>query len=100
MDITHEPSAGETWLDGQQVNRSPKGRAFENHLNHTSARIWAWCSQFNGFPHQTVPQNIMIGSTRPKSLRKAEAAEHANAPFAKVGLADKGPDCPAGLSGD
>ena len=92
-------SSGEIWLDGQQVNRPLKGRAFENHINHIRQEMGMVFQQFNLFPHLTVLQNIMIGPMRLKGLAKAEALDRANTLLAKVGLADKGNAYPSRLSG-
>ncbi|XUY30055.1 amino acid ABC transporter ATP-binding protein (plasmid) [Agrobacterium sp. rho-8.1] len=92
-------SSGEIWLDGQQVNRPLKGRAFENHINHIRREMGMVFQQFNLFPHLTVLQNIMIGPMKLKGLAKAEALDRANTLLAKVGLADKGNAYPSRLSG-
>lgn len=92
-------SSGEIWLDGQQVNRPLKGRAFENHINHIRQEMGMVFQQFNLFPHLTVLQNIMIGPLKLKGLAKAEALDRANTLLAKVGLADKGHAYPSRLSG-
>ncbi|OJY66171.1 MULTISPECIES: amino acid ABC transporter ATP-binding protein [unclassified Rhizobium] len=92
-------SSGEIWLEGQQVNRPLKGRAFENHINHIRQEMGMVFQQFNLFPHLTVLQNIMIGPMKLKGLTKPAALERANALLAKVGLTDKGDAYPARLSG-
>ncbi|MBW9069889.1 amino acid ABC transporter ATP-binding protein [Rhizobium pusense] len=99
INMLEETSGGEIWLDGQQVNRPLKGRAFERHINHIRQEMGMVFQQFNLFPHLTVVQNIMIGPMRLKGLSKSEAMDRANALLAKVGLADKGQAYPARLSG-
>lgn len=99
INMLEETSSGEIWLDGQQVNRPLKGRAFQNHINHIRQELGVVFQQFNLFPHLTVLQNIMIGPIRLKGLTKAAALDRANALLAKVGLADKGHAYPARLSG-
>ncbi|WP_320199741.1 amino acid ABC transporter ATP-binding protein [Agrobacterium sp. rho-13.3] len=99
INMLEEISSGEIWLDGQQVNRPLKGRAFENHINHIRQDMGMVFQQFNLFPHLTVLQNIMIGPIKLKGLGKAEALDRANTLLAKVGLADKGDAYPARLSG-
>jgi polar amino acid transport system ATP-binding protein len=99
INMLEEISSGEIWLDGHQVNRPLKGRAFENHINHIRQDMGMVFQQFNLFPHLTVLQNIMIGPIRLKGLTKAEALDRANTLLAKVGLADKGTAYPARLSG-
>lgn len=97
--MSEEISSGEIWLDGQQVNRPLKGRAFESHINHIRQEMGMVFQQFNLFPHLTVLQNIMIGPMKLKGLAKAEALDRANTLLAKVGLADKGNAYPSRLSG-
>ncbi|WP_305853017.1 amino acid ABC transporter ATP-binding protein [Ensifer sp. ENS07] len=99
INMLEETSSGEIWLDGQQVNRPLKGRAFETHINHIRQEMGMVFQQFNLFPHLTVLQNIMIGPMRLKGLTKEAALERANALLAKVGLAEKGNAYPARLSG-
>lgn len=99
INMLEETSSGEIWLDGHQVNRSLKGRAFENHINHIRREMGMVFQQFNLFPHLTVLQNITIGPMRLKGLTKAEALDRANALLAKVGLSEKGNAYPARLSG-
>jgi polar amino acid transport system ATP-binding protein len=99
INMLEDISSGEIWLDGQQVNRPLKGRAFENHINHIRQDMGMVFQQFNLFPHLTVLQNIMIGPIKLKGLGKAEALDRANTLLAKVGLADKGDAYPARLSG-
>ncbi|QTK81858.1 MULTISPECIES: amino acid ABC transporter ATP-binding protein [Agrobacterium] len=99
INMLEETSGGEIWLDGQQVNRPLKGRAFEKHINQIRQEMGMVFQQFNLFPHLTVLQNIMIGPMRLKGLSKSQALDRANALLAKVGLADKGQAYPARLSG-
>jgi polar amino acid transport system ATP-binding protein len=99
INMLEETSSGEIWLDGQQVNRPLKGRAFENHINHIRQEMGMVFQQFNLFPHLTVLQNIMIGPIRLKGLTKTAALDRANVLLAKVGLADKGHAYPVRLSG-
>ncbi len=99
INMLEEISGGEIWLDGKQVNRPLKGRAFESHINHIRQEMGMVFQQFNLFPHLTVLQNIMIAPMRLKGLNKIGAQERANDLLEKVGLADKGDAYPARLSG-
>lgn len=99
VNMLEDTSGGEIWLDGQQVNRPLKGRAFEKHINQIRQEMGMVFQQFNLFPHLTVLQNIMISPMRLKGLTKAAALDRANALLAKVGLHDKGHAYPARLSG-
>lgn len=99
INMLEEISSGEIWLDGKQVNRPLKGRAFEKHINHIRQEMGMVFQQFNLFPHLTALQNITVGPIKLKGLSKAEANERANVLLAKVGLADKGNVYPSHLSG-
>lgn len=99
INMLEETSSGEIWLDGQQVNRPLKGRAFEKHINHIRQEMGMVFQQFNLFPHLTVLQNIMVGPIKLKGLSRADALDRANNLLAKVGLVDKGHAYPARLSG-
>ncbi|WP_343315366.1 amino acid ABC transporter ATP-binding protein [Brucella sp. BE17] len=99
INMLEEISGGEIWLDGAQVNRPLKGRAFERHINHIRQEMGMVFQQFNLFPHLSVLQNIVIGPMRLKGLSKADALDRANDLLEKVGLADKGNAYPARLSG-
>ncbi|WP_445945060.1 amino acid ABC transporter ATP-binding protein [Rhizobium sp. CB3060] len=92
-------SGGEIWLDGQQVNRPLKGRAFEKHINQIRQQMGMVFQQFNLFPHLTALQNITIGPIRLKGLSQKEAEDRGQMLLAKVGLSDKGNVFPARLSG-
>jgi polar amino acid transport system ATP-binding protein len=54
---------------------------------------------FNLFPHLSVGRNVMLAPTLVKKRSTAEAAEHARALLARVGLADKFDARPDQLSG-
>jgi polar amino acid transport system ATP-binding protein len=99
INMLEQISSGEIWLDGNQVNRPLRGRAFERHINHIRQEMGMVFQQFNLFPHLTVLQNITVAPMRLKGIAKAEALELANTLLAKVGLADKGDAYPARLSG-
>lgn len=99
INMLEEISGGEIWLDGNQVNRPLKGRAFERHINRIRQEMGMVFQQFNLFPHLDVLHNIMIAPMRLKGLNKVEALHLANGLLEKVGLADKGKAYPARLSG-
>ncbi|WP_127753285.1 amino acid ABC transporter ATP-binding protein [Devosia sp. 1566] len=54
---------------------------------------------YNLFPHLTIEQNIMLGPTTVKKLKKADAREIARDVLTKVGLEHKANDFPEQLSG-
>ncbi|MDC9837811.1 amino acid ABC transporter ATP-binding protein [Rhizobium binxianense] len=92
-------SGGEIWVDGNQVNRPLKGRAFERHINHIRQEMGMVFQSFNLFPHLTAFQNITIGPIKLKGLSRRDAEERAQELLKKVGLGDKGSSYPAKLSG-
>lgn len=61
---------GEVWLDGEQVNRPLKGRAYEQHINAVRQQMGMVFQHFNLFPHLTVYENIALGPLKLKGLTK------------------------------
>ena len=57
---------GEIWLEGEQVNRPLKGRAFEQHINAVRQQMGMVFQHFNLFPHLTVCENIALGPIKLK----------------------------------
>lgn len=92
-------NGGEIWLDGNQVNRPLKGRAFEQHINQVRQQMGMVFQHFNLFPHLTVCENIAIGPMKLKGYSKSAARELALEYLQKVGLANKIDEYPSRLSG-
>jgi polar amino acid transport system ATP-binding protein len=90
---------GEIWLDGEQVNRPLKGRAFEQHINAVRQQMGMVFQHFNLFPHLTVYENIALGPIKLKGLTKKASRELAMEYLSKVGLANKVDEYPSRLSG-
>ena len=90
---------GEVSLDGDQVNRPLKGRAFEQHINGVRQQMGMEFQHFNLFPHLTVCENIAIGPVKLKGYSKSAARELALEYLQKVGLANKIDEYPSRLSG-
>ncbi|MCP1418540.1 polar amino acid transport system ATP-binding protein [Pseudomonas laurylsulfativorans] len=90
---------GEIWLEGEQVNRPLKGRAFEQHINAVRQQMGMVFQHFNLFPHLTVYENIALGPIKLKGLGKKAARELAMEYLSKVGLASKFDEYPSRLSG-
>lgn len=61
---------GEIWLEGEQVNRPLKGRAYEQHINAVRQQMGMVFQHFNLFPHLTVFENIALGPIKLKGLSK------------------------------
>lgn len=92
-------NGGEIWLDGNQVNRPLKGRAFEQHINQVRQQMGMVFQHFNLFPHLTVCENIAIGPVKLKGYSKSAARELALEYLQKVGLGNKIDEYPSRLSG-
>lgn len=92
-------NGGEVWLDGEQVNQSLKGQAFEKHINAVRQQMGMVFQHFNLFPHLTVLENITLGPIKLKGMTKESARKLALELLKKVGLADKLDVYPSRLSG-
>ena len=90
---------GEIWLEGEQVNRPLKGRAYEQHINAVRQQMGMVFQHFNLFPHMSVLKNVMEGPLTVLRTSKAEAEARAMALLTKVGLADRAQMMPDQLSG-
>ncbi len=90
---------GEIWLDGDQVNRPLKGRAFEQHINRVRQQMGMVFQHFNLFPHLTVCENVAIGPVKLKGYSKTAGRALALEYLHKVGLANKIDEYPSRLSG-
>lgn len=92
-------NGGEIWLDGAQVNRPLKGRAFEQHINRVRQQMGMVFQHFNLFPHLTVCENVAIGPVKLKGYSKSAARALALEYLQKVGLENKIDEYPSRLSG-
>ena len=92
-------NGGEVWLDGDQVNRPLKGRAFEQHINQVRQQMGMVFQHFNLFPHMTVLQNVMEGPVTVLKKSKREAEAKARELLAKAGLAERADMFPDKMSG-
>ncbi|ERO60806.1 ABC transporter [Pseudomonas piscis] len=90
---------GQIWLEGEQVNRPLKGRAFEQHINSVRQQMGMVFQHFNLFPHLTVHENIAIGPIKLKGFTRQSARELAMEYLEKVGLGNKLDEYPSRLSG-
>ena len=93
LNLLEEPSSGEIWFDGEQINRP------DVNVDQVRQKMGMVFQHFNLFPHLTVMDNITLAPTMLKRKTKEEAEEQANALLKRVGLADKARSYPAQLSG-
>ena len=93
LNLLEEPSGGEIWFEGQQINR--KG-ADINALRRKMGMVF---QHFNLFPHLTVLQNIMMAPVTLKLQSEEEARKNAIRLLERIGLADKADTYPSRLSG-
>ncbi|TDE14026.1 amino acid ABC transporter ATP-binding protein [Jiangella asiatica] len=85
--------AGTIRLDGQPL--PAEGRA----LARLRADVGMVFQAFNLFAHKSVLQNVTLGPTRAKGVRKSEAEKLAMELLDRVGVADQAAKLPAQLSG-
>lgn len=87
-----QPDEGEIWLDGVNVVTAPK-------INQIRQEIGYVFQGFGLFTHLTALNNVMIGLTKVKKMKKNEAREKAMEELNRVGLGDFTKSYPAQLSG-
>ena len=88
-----EPTAGEIYLDGVQVN------APDADIDKIREKMGMVFQQFNLFPHLKIIENITLAPTLLKKMTKEEANKRALELLDRVGLKDKAESYPAALSG-
>ncbi|MCI7301052.1 amino acid ABC transporter ATP-binding protein [Ihubacter massiliensis] len=93
LNLLEEPTSGEVFLDGQQVN-SP-----EANIDEIRTKLGMVFQSFNLFPHMTVMDNIMLAPIQVKKMAKEEAEKKAKELLKTVGLEDKADSYPSSLSG-
>lgn len=87
------PDKGKIWLDGEEIT-NPK-----IDVCRVRQRIGMVFQHFNLFTHLTALDNITIGLTKVKGLKKEEAVDKSMNELDRVGLNDKADYYPAQLSG-
>jgi polar amino acid transport system ATP-binding protein len=87
------PDKGRVFLEGAEVTHHKAD------INRLRASIGFVFQDFNLFAHLTALQNVAIGPTRVKRVRKEQAQARALAELERVGLGDKANAYPAQLSG-
>jgi polar amino acid transport system ATP-binding protein len=87
------PDRGKIWLDGSEVT-DPK-----IDVSKVRQQIGMVFQHFNLFTHLSALENITIGLTKVKGLKKKEAADKSMQELDRVGLTGKADSYPAQLSG-
>jgi len=104
VNLLELPDEGEIRVDGETVFRRSRGAALthrqideaQRRLRRTTSMVF---QRFNLFPHLTALQNVTVGLTWVKGLRRDEARHRGLELLAQVGLEDKVEAYPAQLSG-
>lgn len=87
------PDRGKIWLDGSEVT-DPK-----IDVSKVRQQIGMVFQHFNLFTHLSALENITIGLTKVKGLKKEEAVDKSMQELDRVGLTEKADSYPAQLSG-
>jgi len=93
LNLMEQPSAGEIWFDGQQVNGE------KTDINQIRQQLGMVFQHFNLFPNMTVRKNITLAPVRTGLMTQAQADETAARLLQRVGLLDKADAYPGQLSG-
>ncbi len=88
-----EPSEGEVWFEGQQVN------APGCDIDALRRKMGMVFQHFNLFPHLTVRQNITLAPVCLRLKNQRDADEQAMQLLARIGLVEKADAYPGQLSG-
>ena len=95
--------AGRRYVDGELVGYAQRGDKLyelpDREVCGKRAEIGMVFQHFNLFPHMTALGNVIEAPMRVKGESRSDAAEHARALLARVGLADKEDAYPRQLSG-
>jgi polar amino acid transport system ATP-binding protein len=95
--------AGRLYVDGELVGYAQRGDKLyelpDREVCGKRAEIGMVFQHFNLFPHMTALGNVIEAPMRVKGESRSDAAEHARALLARVGLADKEDAYPRQLSG-
>lgn len=93
MNLLEQPSEGEIWFDGQQINTRGVN------IDRVRSQMGMVFQHFNLFPHLTVRKNITMAPVLLKLQSEQEANANAKKLLARVGLEDKIDAYPNQLSG-
>lgn len=92
MNFLEEPTTGEVFIDGEELNTKNKNNIVRNNI----AMVF---QQFNLYPHMTVLQNVTLAPIKLQHMSKEEAEKSAYEYLDVVGLRDKAHVYPTTLSG-
>jgi len=92
MNFLEEPTTGEVFIDGEELNTKNKNDIVRNNI----AMVF---QQFNLYPHMTVLQNVTLAPIKLQHMSKEEAEKSACEYLDVVGLRDKAHVYPTTLSG-
>lgn len=92
MNFLEEPTTGEVFIDGEELNTKNKNDIVRNNI----AMVF---QQFNLYPHMTVLQNVTLAPIKLQHMSKEEAEKSAYEYLDVVGLRDKAHVYPTTLSG-
>lgn len=92
MNFLEEPTAGEVFIDGEELNAKSKNDIVRKNI----AMVF---QQFNLYPHMTVLQNVTLAPIKLQHMSKEEAEKSAYEYLDVVGLRDKAHVYPTTLSG-
>ncbi len=87
------PTSGHVWIDGKDLT------APGVNINHARERLGMVFQEFNLFAHLKAIDNVAVGLTKVKGIKKAEAYKRAAKELERVGLGDKLDLYPGQLSG-
>lgn len=87
------PTEGHVWVNGQELT-APKVN-----INHAREQLGMVFQEFNLFAHLKAIDNVAIGLTKVRGVKKEEARKRARIELERVGLGDKTDLYPGQLSG-
>jgi polar amino acid transport system ATP-binding protein len=95
--------AGRLTVDGELVGYRQQGNKLyelkDREICARRAEIGMVFQRFNLFPHMTAIDNVTLGPTKVKGVRRSEAVEFGKSLLDRVGLGDKRDNYPNQLSG-
>ena len=93
INLLSPPDSGRIFLEDQEITAPGVNQ------DKVRQRIGMVFQDFNLFTHLTALENVTIGMTKVKGIKKAEAHEKGMWELERVGLADRASHYPAQLSG-
>jgi polar amino acid transport system ATP-binding protein len=93
INLLSPPDSGRIWLEEEEIT-APKVNQ-----DQVRQRIGMVFQEFNLFTHLTALQNVTVGLTKVRGMKKQAAYEEGMRELERVGLADRAGFYPAQLSG-